>query len=142
MEKARLPRSELHGTRTVSSSTLPARRIFSGSVSPDFAASMHDAVTALDSGRPCRRSASHGFHEGAGRLRHVENFRDLTGDDLAFDSGPECLVLEQQPASRVRRDHEPEPFAAAGLRDVVAHDADYLAAEVEGRTSGRRSSLD
>src|SRR2546430_3870620 len=45
-------------------------------------------------------------------------------------------LLEQELPGGVQRDHEPEALAAAGLGDVVAHDADDVAGHVEHRPTG------
>lgn len=94
------------------------------------------AVAALDAGHPRWRSTGDRLHQEAGRLGHIEDLRDLAGDHQAFDAGPECLVLEQQPACRIRGDDEAEAFAAPGLRNIVAHDADHPPGQVEHRPAG------
>src|SRR2546421_9200639 len=75
------------------------------------------------------------------RRRHTRSDRDWSSDVCSSDlhapleAAPDRPLLQQQLLGRVDGHHEPQPFAAARLRDVVADDADDLAGHVEDRKS-------
>src|SRR5713101_2116980 len=83
-----------------------------------------------------RRSGRHPLDQHSGRLRHVEDLRELVAEDEPLHAAPERPLLEEERPDHVRADDEPEPLEAARLRDDVAHDPDHLAGQVEHGAAG------
>src|SRR6266481_6847943 len=95
-----------------------------------------DLVAAQESHVPGRGALGHRLDEKARGLGEIEDGREVAGQHGAVDAAPEGLALEEQLLGRVDGDHEAQPLAAPGLRDVVADDADDLTRHVEHGAAG------
>src|SRR5215813_2817192 len=100
----------------------------------------HGDLLAVDAGNglaaeqphvPRRRALGYRLDEEGGRVGHVEDGGELTGQHGAVDAGPERRLLQEELFGRVDGDHEAEALAPPGLRDVVTDDTDHLARHVE-----------
>ena len=80
-----------------------------------------------------RRTARKALHEQAFALRHVEQRGLRTGEQAAFDAGPQSAAFEQRPLGDIGGDGKTEALEAARARVNVADDADHPAVHVKQR---------
>src|SRR5262249_46182588 len=90
---------------------------------------------------PARVGHGDDTDQPAAAARDVEDSGQLVGDDRALEADPRPFALHQEIARALHGDDEPEAFAAAALRDDVAHDTDDLTGHVEHRAA-RVSRID